>query len=89
MMGAAAGLHGDTTRRPVGEERHKLGAFEYLAVNRASIWLDIVNLENALGQVDGNGFRDARFTEAGGCASVVPGVAPLCFESARRCESSA
>jgi hypothetical protein len=54
-MGAAAGLHDDTTRRPVGEERHDPGASKNLALYRAGIWLDIMGLENALGQVDGNG----------------------------------
>ncbi|MGF6653550.1 hypothetical protein OKW34_004139 [Paraburkholderia youngii] len=55
VMGAATGLHDDTTHGPVGEERYELRSFQNFAVNRASFGLDIVNLENALGQVDGNG----------------------------------
>jgi hypothetical protein len=50
-MGAAAGFHDDTTRRPVDEERHELRAFDSLAVNCASLRIDKVNLENALGKI--------------------------------------
>jgi hypothetical protein len=53
-MSAATGLHDDTAHRPVCEERHELCAFENLAVHRAGLRFEIVNFENALGQVDGN-----------------------------------
>lgn len=55
VMGAATSLHDDAAGWPVSEERHELGTFESLAVDRASIRIHEVNLENALGKIDGYG----------------------------------
>lgn len=55
MMSAAASFHDDAACRPVRKERHELRTFERLAVNRAGLRIDVVNLENALGQIDGDG----------------------------------
>jgi hypothetical protein len=48
VMRAAAGFHVDLTRRPVGKERHELGTFKHLTVNRVCLRLDIVNLKTRL-----------------------------------------
>lgn len=55
VMRAAAGFHNDAASRPVDEERHELSTFERLAMDRAGLGFDVMNLENAFGQVDGNG----------------------------------
>lgn len=55
IMGAAAGFDDNAARGPIRKERHEMRTFERLAVNRASLGIDVVNLENPLGQIDGNG----------------------------------
>jgi|UPI0005C66CD6 hypothetical protein len=47
-MGASAGFHDNPASGTIGEERFELGALQHLAVNRAGIRFDEMNLEDAL-----------------------------------------
>jgi len=55
VMGATAGLHDHTRRRPIRKERYQLRAFKRLVMNEAGLRINVVDLEDALGQIDCNG----------------------------------